>query len=64
VHVPAEVLCGAGYNALTTLSINDARILLKATKGEAGGAVFAISVGARQNLHRRCWRKLIRQFQL
>src|SRR6202040_3733789 len=29
-----EVLCGAGYNALTTLSINDARILLKATKAK------------------------------
>ena len=29
-----EVLCSAGYNALTTLSINDARILLKATKAK------------------------------
>ena len=29
-----EVLCNAGYNALTTLSINDARILLKATKAK------------------------------
>jgi len=29
-----EVLCAAGYNALTTLSINDARILLKATKAK------------------------------
>jgi anti-sigma B factor antagonist len=27
-----EVLCGAGYNALTTISIDDAKILLKATK--------------------------------
>lgn len=27
-----EVLCGAGYNALTTVSLDDARILLKATK--------------------------------
>ena len=29
-----EVLCNAGYNALTTLSINDTRILLKATKAK------------------------------
>ncbi|MGA8866978.1 MAG: STAS domain-containing protein [Candidatus Sulfotelmatobacter sp.] len=29
-----EVLCSAGYNALTTRSINDARILLKATKAK------------------------------
>jgi anti-sigma B factor antagonist len=29
-----EVLCSAGYNALTTLSVNDARILLKATKAK------------------------------
>jgi anti-sigma B factor antagonist len=29
-----EVLCGAGYNALTTAAIEDARILLKATKAK------------------------------
>ncbi len=29
-----EVLCGAGYNALTMASIDDARILLKATKAK------------------------------
>ena len=29
-----EVLCAAGYNALTTMSIDDARILLKATKAK------------------------------
>ena len=29
-----EVLCSAGYNALTTLSVEDARILLKATKAK------------------------------
>jgi anti-sigma B factor antagonist len=29
-----EVLCSAGYNALTTLSLDDARILLKATKAK------------------------------
>jgi anti-sigma B factor antagonist len=29
-----EVLCAAGYNALTTVSIDDARILLKATKAK------------------------------
>lgn len=29
-----EVLCAVGYNALTTMSIDDARILLKATKAK------------------------------
>ena len=29
-----EVLCSAGYNALTTVSLDDARILLKATKAK------------------------------
>jgi anti-sigma B factor antagonist len=29
-----EVLCSAGYNALTTTAIDDARILLKATKAK------------------------------
>lgn len=29
-----EVLCGAGYNAMTTATIEDARILLKATKSK------------------------------
>src|SRR5262249_48723403 len=29
-----EVLCGAGYNALTTSSVDDAKILLKATKAK------------------------------
>ena len=29
-----EVLCSAGYNALTTMSIDDAKILLKATKAK------------------------------
>ena len=29
-----EVLCGAGYNALTTVSLDDAKILLKATKAK------------------------------
>ena len=28
------MLCSAGYNALTTMSIDDARILLKATKAK------------------------------
>jgi len=30
----SEVLCSAGYNALTTANIDDARILLKATKSK------------------------------
>lgn len=29
-----EVLCGAGYNAVTTTTLDDARILLKATKAK------------------------------
>jgi hypothetical protein len=29
-----EVLCSAGYNALTTATVDDARILLKATKAK------------------------------
>jgi anti-sigma B factor antagonist len=29
-----EVLCSAGYNAMTTASVDDARILLKATKAK------------------------------
>jgi len=29
-----EVLCSAGYNALTTVNLDDARILLKATKAK------------------------------
>lgn len=29
-----EVLCAAGYNALTTMSVEDAQILLKATKAK------------------------------
>ena len=29
-----EVLCSAGYNAMTTATIDDARILLKATKAK------------------------------
>jgi PleD family two-component response regulator len=29
-----EVLCSAGYNALTTANIDDARVLLKATKAK------------------------------
>jgi anti-anti-sigma factor len=36
-----EVLCSAGYNALTTLNINDAKILLKATKAK----VVLVSAG-------------------
>jgi anti-sigma B factor antagonist len=41
-----EVLCSAGYNAMTTLSINDARILLKATK-----AKLAIISARMQTIH-------------
>ncbi len=43
-----EVLCSAGYNALTTLSINDARILLKATKSKLVVLSSRFAIRARQ----------------
>src|ERR1700691_580500 len=49
-----EVLCSAGYNAMTTLSINDARILLKATKAKL------VIVSARmQTIHSKPTSKLL-----
>ena len=51
-----EVLCNAGYNALTTLSVNDARILLKATKAKL------VVVSARlQTVHGKPTRSLLEQ---
>jgi anti-sigma B factor antagonist len=51
-----EVLCSAGYNALTTLSINDARILLKATKAKL------VVISARfQSAHGRPTQKLLEE---
>jgi anti-sigma B factor antagonist len=51
-----EVLCSAGYNALTTLSVNDARILLKATKAKL------VVVSARlQSVHGKPTQKMLQE---
>jgi anti-anti-sigma factor len=51
-----EVLCSAGYNALTTTAIDDARILLKATKAKL------VVVSARmQSLHGKPTRKALEE---
>ena len=51
-----EILCSAGYNAMTTLSINDARILLKATKAKL------VIVSARmQTIHSKPTSKLLEE---
>ncbi len=51
-----EVLCSAGYNALTTLSLDDARILLKATKARL------VVISARmQSSHGRPTRKVLEE---
>jgi anti-sigma B factor antagonist len=51
-----EVLCSAGYNAMTTLSINDARILLKATKAKL------VIVSARmQTIHSKPTSKMLEE---
>jgi len=51
-----EVLCGAGYNALTTLSVNDARILLKATKAKL------VVISARlQSVHGKPTQKMLQE---
>jgi anti-anti-sigma factor len=51
-----EVLCGAGYNALTTATIEDARILLKATK-----AKLVIVSSRMQTVHGRSTKKLMEE---
>lgn len=51
-----EVLCSAGYNALTTATIDDARILLKATKAKL------VVISARmQSLHGQPTRKVLEE---
>jgi anti-anti-sigma factor len=51
-----EVLCGAGYNALTMASVDDARILLKATKAKL------VVVSARmQSVHGKPTRKALEE---
>jgi anti-sigma B factor antagonist len=54
-----EVLCSAGYNALTTATVDDARILLKATKAKL------VIVSARmQAVHGRPTRKALEEIDL
>jgi anti-sigma B factor antagonist len=51
-----EVLCNAGYNAITTASLDDARILLKATKAKL------VVVSARlQSIHGKPTRKALEE---
>ncbi len=51
-----EVLCGAGYNAMTTGNVDDARILLKATKAKL------VVVSARlQTVHGKPTRKALEE---
>ena len=51
-----EVLCSAGYNALITATIDDARILLKATKAKL------VVVSARmQSVHGKPTRKALEE---
>lgn len=51
-----EMLCSAGYNALTTTTIDDAQILLKATKAKL------VVISARmQSIHGRPTRKALEE---
>src|SRR5271157_5179982 len=52
-----EVLCGAGYNALTVLGISDALILLKATKARL--VVISAHIAHMQSVHGKPARKLL-----
>jgi anti-sigma B factor antagonist len=51
-----EVLCAAGYNALTTATIDDARILLKATK-----AKLVVIPARLETIHGKVTRKLLEE---
>jgi len=51
-----EVLCNAGYNALTTATIDDARILLKATK-----ARLVVIPARMQSLHGKPTRQVLQE---
>jgi anti-sigma B factor antagonist len=51
-----EVLCNAGYNALTTATIDDARILLKATK-----AKLVVIPARMQSLHGKPTSKVLEE---
>ena len=54
-----EVLCGAGYNALTVLGMSDALILLKATKAKL--VVISAYIAHTQSVHGRPARKLLEE---
>src|ERR1017187_3628069 len=51
-----EVLCSAGYNAMTTASVDDARILLKATK-----AKLVVLSARLQSVHGKPTRKALEE---
>ncbi|MGO8985298.1 MAG: anti-sigma factor antagonist [Terriglobales bacterium] len=51
-----EVLCSAGYNAMTTVTLDDARILLKATK-----AKLVVLSARLQSMHGRPTRKTLEE---
>lgn len=51
-----EVLCSAGFNALTTVNVDDARLLLKATKAKT------VVISSRmQSVHGKPTRKLLEE---
>jgi len=54
-----EVLCGAGYNALTALRIGDAAMLLKATK-----AKIVVISGHMQSVHNQSTRRVLEQIDV
>jgi len=51
-----EVLCNAGYNAMTTATIDDARILLKATK-----AKLVVIAARMQSVHGKPTRQVLEE---
>jgi len=51
-----EVLCSAGYNALTTATVSDALILLKATKAKQ-----VVTASHMQSLHGQSTRQLLQE---
>lgn len=54
-----EVLCGAGYNALTALGMSDGLILLKATKAKL--VVISANIAHTQSVHGRSAGKLVEE---
>jgi len=54
-----EVLCGAGYNALTALGMSDGLILLRATKAKQ--VVISANIAQMQSAHGRSARRLVEE---